>query len=137
MSSLRDEVSNAASALGFKFAGYDGSGHIVWAHPNGARHSTPATPSEYRGVRNAIATLERLSGNKIDRPNHRRGRKSVAFREDPEVEASRRRHSETFAAKLTEREEAQAAEAERRRAADAAAASDRRRREIEQLMRGR
>ena len=72
MSSMAAKVESAAKELGFKFAGYDGSGHIVWQHPNGARYSTPATPSEYRGVANSIAALERLSGRKIDRPNHRR-----------------------------------------------------------------
>lgn len=127
MSSKRNEVARAATALGFKFAGYDGSGHVVWKHPNGARHSTPASPSEYRGVRNAIAALERLAGLKLERPNHRRGRKSASGT-DPEVEAARRKHAETFEAKRAEQER-QAAQAR------AAAAAERRRREIEDLMR--
>lgn len=127
-SSLRDEVERAATALGFKFAGYDGSGHVVWAHPNGARYSTPASPGEYRGVRNAVAALERLSGNKLPRVNHRRGRKPSGPAVDPEVEASRRRHAETFDAKVAERDA-------QRVAAERAANADRRRREIEDLMR--
>lgn len=135
MSSMADQVEAAAKALGFKFAGYDGSGHVTWVHPNGARYSTPATPSEYRGVRNSIAALERLSGCKLARPNHRRSRKSFAIQADPEVEASRRRHAETFADKADERDAAK--EAERARIADAqrTAAAERRRREIEELMR--
>lgn len=132
---MANEIERAAKALGFKFAGYDGGGHLVWAHPNGARYSTPATPSEYRGVRNSIAALERLSGQKIDRPNHRRSRKNFTDTTDAEVEASRRRHAETFAAKADERDAAKAAESARLADAKRTEAADRRRREIEELMR--
>lgn len=135
MSSMAAKVESAAKELGFRFAGYDGSGHIVWQHPNGARYSTPATPSEYRGVANSIAALERLSGRKIDRPNHRRSRKNFAITTDAEVEASRRRHAETFAAKADERDAAKSAELARLADAKRTEAAERRRREIEELMR--
>ena len=132
---MASQVEAAAKKLGYKFAGYDGSGHIVWAHPNGARYSTAATPSEWRGVRNAIAALERLSGRKIARPNHRRGRKSPAVQPDPEVEASRRRHAETFEAKAAERDRIKEAEALRLADAQRTAAAERRRQDLEALMR--
>ena len=123
----RDKVDTAARALGFTFLGYDGRGHLVWEHPRG-RVSTPATPSEWRGAKNAIAQLERAAGTKLPRPNHRRGRKPAAPAVDPQVEASRRKHAETYDEKCAERERQKAQAA-------AAAAADRRRREIEELMR--
>lgn len=129
------EIVDLAHALGFTFEGYDGSGHVVLSLSDGTRTSIPATPSEYRGRKNSIAALERLSGRKLPRAKHRRSRKSFAVTADPEVEASRRRHAETFAEKADEREAARAAEQQRIVAAQQAAADERRRREIEDLMR--
>ena len=123
MNSQSREVVALAERLGFTFDGYDGSGHLVLSLPDGTRTSIPATPGEYRGRKNAIATLERLSGRKLPRANHRRSRKTFA-EDTAEVEASRRRHETAFQQEL-----------ERRAAVKRAADSDRRRREIEELMR--
>lgn len=129
------EVVDLSALLGFTFEGYDGSGHVVLSLPDGRRTSIPATPSEYRGRRNTIAALERMSGRKLPRANHRRSRKSFAVKADPEVEASRRRHAETFAARAAERDAARESEKRRQAAAEAEAAAERRRRDIESLMR--
>lgn len=134
MNSQAREVVAIAESLGFTFDGYDGSGHVVLSLPDGQRISIPATPSEYRGRKNAIAQLERMSGRKIPRPNHRRGRMKRET-EDPQIEASRRRHSDAFQAKADERDAARLAELARQESARRAAAADRRRREIEELMR--
>lgn len=78
MNTVTRELLEIADSLGFTFEGYDGGGHIVLTLPDGRRTSIAATPSEYRGRKNAIATLERLSGRTMPRANHRRSRK--AFR---------------------------------------------------------
>ena len=123
----RDKQDAAAKALGFTFTGHDGRGHCVWEHPKGLVR-LPATPSEWRGVKNAVAQMERIAGTKLARPNHRRGRKSTAPTTDPQVEASRRKHAETYEEKRAEQEQREAQ-------ARAFAAAERRRREIEDLMR--
>lgn len=71
------ELVELATQLGFTFIGYDGRGHIDLRHHNGGHVSLPATPSEYRGRRNAIAQLERVSGQKLARTHHRRSHKSI------------------------------------------------------------
>ena len=76
MNRIARETVALAETLGFTFDGYDGRGHVVLALPDGTRTSIPATPSEYRSQRNQIATLERLSGRKLPRHNHRRSRKA-------------------------------------------------------------
>lgn len=128
------EIVVIAKALGFRFDGYDGSGHVVLSLPDGRRTSIPATPSEYRGRKNSILTLERMCGRKLPRPNHRRSRKTFD-QADPEVEASRRRYAATQEALNEERALAREAEEQRIRSAQKAAADDRHRREIEALMR--
>ena len=91
----REVVQVATEQLGFTFSGYDGSGHIVLTLPDGRRSSIPATPSDWRGARNSLAGLERLSGRKVPRPNRKRSHKSFrpsgfsihGTRTDPEMTA--------------------------------------------------
>lgn len=128
MNSISKKILRAAEQLGFELTGEQtGSGHLVLTHPNGARCIIPATPSDWRGARNAIATLERMAGKKLPRVNHHRGRKSAKV-VDPQVEAARRRHAAEYQARL---------EGEQRRQTEiqATEAAERRRREIEELMR--
>lgn len=138
MNEYGKRVIAAAEQLGWQVGATNGTGHIELTHPCGAKYSTAATPSEWRGVKNSIADLERLSGQKLDRPNHRRSRKTFS-QVDPEVEAARKKHAAEHAERL-EREEAQrrqtlADEKARLVAADQAKASERREREIQALMR--
>lgn len=70
-------VVDIARQLGFSVEGVTGSGHLMLTHPDGGAVTIPSTPSDYRSRRNVIATLERVSGQRIDRPNHRRSRKKV------------------------------------------------------------
>lgn len=135
MNSQAREIVALAEQLGFTFDGYDGSGHVILSLPDGQRTSIPATLSEYRGRRNAVAALERLSGRKLPRANHRRSRRSFADKPDPAIEASRRRHAESFQVKADERDAAKQEEQQRRVRAELTAEAERRRRDIESLMR--
>lgn len=131
---MRDLIAKVA-AIGWKPEGYDGNGHIVMAHEDGHRTSIPATPSEWRSTTNALAMLERIGGQKLPRPNHRKSRKSMRTETPAEVEASRRRHAQTWDEKCAERDRERAAEQARRAEIEAIKAAERRRREIEDLMR--
>lgn len=71
------EVVALAESLGFHLVeGCTGSGHLLLEHPNG-KVTLSSTPSEHRGRKNAIATLERVAGKRLPKANHRRSRKSV------------------------------------------------------------
>lgn len=78
MNSQAREVLRIAEALGFTVDGRDGSGHIRLRHSNGQVTSVPATPSEYRGLRNAQLVLERIAGKRL--PRTKRGHSHKAFR---------------------------------------------------------
>lgn len=131
------ELVQKAEQLGFRYAGVAPGGHIALVHENGQTYYTAASPSDYRGQKNAIAELERIAGRKLPRVNHRRSRKSTDT-VDQQVEAARRRAQ----AKAIERERAREArteaeriaEAARRASAAASAADDERVREIRRLM---
>lgn len=59
-----------AEQLGFKFQGYNGSGHPKFVHTaTGTVLSTSLTPSDWRVERNTIAEMERISGRKLPRDN--------------------------------------------------------------------
>lgn len=77
MTPVARDMRQIAEALGFTFDGFDGNGHQRFRHPNGAVASIPATPSEYRGLRNVQLLLERLAGRKLPRVNKRRSHKAV------------------------------------------------------------
>lgn len=70
------ELVELATQLGFCFVGYDGNDHVRLVHANGGTVTIPSTPSEYRGRANAIAMLERVSGQKLPRPKHRKSHKA-------------------------------------------------------------
>lgn len=71
------ELVDKVGAIGWHDTGLiDGSGHHVLEHDNGARFSIPASPSEYRGAKNAIACMEQIAGQKLPRPRHRRSHKA-------------------------------------------------------------
>jgi len=63
------EVLAAAQKLGFAFDGYSGGGHPRLVDTAGHYVTVAATPGDHRAVRNAIATMERISGQKLPRPN--------------------------------------------------------------------
>ena len=78
------ELIEYAEQLGFTNQGIDGRNHYRLTHPNGTWFSAPATPSDTRSVKNAKATLRRLSGSTVERPKSgtyrgqtRRGRFSM------------------------------------------------------------
>lgn len=122
-----------ADQLGFTYLGKDGQGHHSLVHENGTRYAIAATPSDYRGVKNTIADLERISGQKIDRPNARRSRKGDQSSGFSMAKAKREAEQRAQAAREAARIKAAADRAARERA-EAAAAAERRRREIEDLM---
>ena len=67
---------------GFELEGIDGNEHYVLRHSNGAVHRVAGTPGDYRGDRNAEATMRRLSGVTPPRPNsgkYRRGVRAEKF----------------------------------------------------------
>lgn len=68
MSGYLREFLADAKKLGFVPDGTNGNGHVrLVNHDTGARYNAPSTPSDWRSVRNAIATLERISGRKLPR----------------------------------------------------------------------
>jgi hypothetical protein len=73
---LHKEVREAVEKveeIGWKFTGrIDGEGHPVMLHDSGVSMSIPSTPGDWRSLKNSIAQMERLSGQKIDRSGKRR-----------------------------------------------------------------
>lgn len=61
------EVVEKARRIGWKYQGVNGEGHPVLVHENGERQTLPATPSDYRGLTNAVLALERKAGRKLPR----------------------------------------------------------------------
>lgn len=102
------ELLHQAKQLGFRFIETTGSGHLRLRHDDtGAEYIAPATGSDWRGNRNAISEMERLSGRKLVRPNAAHYRhtnrqpNNLTRRTDKEEAASRRaRHLEAKAAEL-------------------------------------
>lgn len=64
------EVIKLAEQMGWKQIGYTGNGHPRLAHPNGARYTIPATPSDRRGRLASLTDLRRLAAQQ--NPNQRR-----------------------------------------------------------------
>ena len=62
--------------LGFEVVGNDGSNHIVLRHTEtGETTRIASTPGDYRGDKNAIAVMQRISGKKLERHARRKGRR--------------------------------------------------------------
>jgi hypothetical protein len=59
-----------AKLLGFTLDGHTGRGHPRLRHRSGGTVTIARTPSDYRSTRNALATLERLSGRKLPRQSN-------------------------------------------------------------------
>ena len=133
MNEYGKRVIAAAKTLGWTVGSVNGCGHVELTHPNGSRYSTAATPSEWRGAKNAIADLERLAGAKLDRPNHRRSRKADEV-SGFSLEAAVREAEARRKAERAESIRRATIAAEERRRQQVAANADRNRREIERLM---
>lgn len=72
------ELLDKAAKLGFEVdSEKSGRGHITLVHPRG-EYTIASTPSDWRGEKNAVAAMERISGEKLARVSHRRSRKAVA-----------------------------------------------------------
>lgn len=69
------ELVDKAATIGWSYDRPDGSGHYRLRHESGATYSVPATPGEYRSLKNALAELERIAGRKTQRVVRRRSRK--------------------------------------------------------------
>jgi hypothetical protein len=54
-----DRAAELARLAGWTVSQRQGSKHICWKPPTGAPVFTASTPSDYRGVRNALALLRR------------------------------------------------------------------------------
>lgn len=59
MAKGRREIEVMMRGLGFALVRRTGSGHLYWQHPSGVRYTTPCTPSDHRGLRNARADIRR------------------------------------------------------------------------------
>ena len=109
-------------------------GQIQWP-ATGAIVNYSTTPKA-GGWKTVAQMIYAASGVDLRRKgSNRRSRKPTGYVADPAIEASRRRHAETFEAKADERDAAKQAEMRRRADAERTAAAERRRREIEELMR--
>lgn len=75
---LKDDtkkVIEAGKQLGFEMEpDLNGSGHVVFVG-HGQRLTFSYTSSDWRGHKNMISRMERISGQKIHRHNHHRSRK--------------------------------------------------------------
>jgi hypothetical protein len=120
--------------IGWTYEGLTDGGHVRFRHTSGAAYTSAASPSDWRGSKNAVAEMERLGGQRLPRVNHRRGR-SPRNKADQQVTAARRRHRDEWERRAEERENARQQEQQRRWAAVRAEADDRRRKQIEELMR--
>jgi hypothetical protein len=100
---LREFLRDAAQ-LGFVAVGRDGAGHVRLHNPDtGHRYSAAYTPSDWRSHRNAIATLERLSGRKLPRQRNGKHRhRKVSQLLDTTLSPAERRASDQVAALLEE-----------------------------------
>jgi hypothetical protein len=55
-----------AAALGFRFAGINGRGHLRLIHEQtGRKYATSATPSDRRSRKNALSDLKRIAGHRV------------------------------------------------------------------------
>lgn len=71
-----DRMVAKAKELGFENQGFDGRGHIVLKHvESGETTRIAASPGDFRGDKNALAHMERVSGKKLERHANRRSRK--------------------------------------------------------------
>lgn len=75
------ELVEWAAPYGWTYAGLARNGHVILEHPTGGRYQTAATPSEYRGAKNARAELLRRAGAKEAKPNAGRYRKGTGRRQ--------------------------------------------------------
>ena len=67
---LKEFAETKAAPLGFEFVGLQGSSHPRFYNADKNVYFTSAlTPSDWRGEKNAVADMERLSGRKLPRPN--------------------------------------------------------------------
>lgn len=66
------EIIKMAALIGWVQIGFTGSGHPRLAHPNGARYTIPATPSDRRGRLASLSDLQRLAGQRIDQNQRKR-----------------------------------------------------------------
>jgi hypothetical protein len=91
------ELIDKAAKLGFvvdeKKTNRQGGGHIILVHSNGSFYVIATSPSDWRGAKNSIADMERLSGKKLERVSHKRSRKAVK-RTDFSLDKARRERNE-------------------------------------------
>jgi sugar phosphate isomerase/epimerase len=67
---------DSGKELGFEVVGNDGSNHIVLRHTeSGETTRIASSPGDYRGDKNAIALMQRISGKRLERHSHRKGRR--------------------------------------------------------------
>lgn len=72
---LRRFAETKARPLGFEFVGYQGNGHPRFYNADkGVYFTTALTPSDWRGEKNSVADMERLSGRKLPRQKAGRAR---------------------------------------------------------------
>lgn len=77
LTSETQEIVKISEQLGFTGWEHTKGGHIALTHPNGQKVIIPATGSDWRGKKNAIAKMEQVSGQKLPKHNHRKSRKNV------------------------------------------------------------
>jgi hypothetical protein len=64
--SKRIDVSEALK-LGWVYDGHSGTGHLQFRHPGSkVRLKLPCSPSEYRGLRNAITRIRKMTPPRED-----------------------------------------------------------------------
>jgi hypothetical protein len=103
MSGYLHQFLKDAAQLGFIFDGYDGRSHVrLHNSDTGDRYSAALTPSDWRSTRNAIATLERLSGRKLPRQRNGKYRHRKQARLDTALSPAEQRASDQVAALLAE-----------------------------------
>ncbi|RKT33629.1 hypothetical protein DEU34_2232 [Microbacterium sp. AG1240] len=82
------ELIDYGALCGFEMTGTDGAGHYRLEHPNGATLSVACTPGDYRGDRNNMALMRKLSG--VTPPRARSGKYRRGTRQERFVPAAER-----------------------------------------------
>ena len=62
-----NELIRQAQKLGFIYHGKTDGNHLLFLNHDGQRVITSSTPSDWRSHKNALARMERMSGQKLDR----------------------------------------------------------------------
>lgn len=103
MSGYRREFLRDAEKLGFSLVGFDGRNHFrLYNEQIGVSYSAAFSPSDWRSRRNAVAAMQRLSGQKLPRQKNGKHRHRKQTQLDTALSPAEQRASAEVAALIAE-----------------------------------